>query len=333
MATVIVDGSSLDVGAVVAVARAGARVEVAPEALARMAETRALVERVVLRGDSVYGLTTGVGVRKRVALAGDEIARFNHRIIAEHRTAQGARRAGRRRARDDAAPAERVRARQLRRAPRARRAPRRRPEPGRAAAGADARLDRPGRPDAARRPRGRGLPRTSPLEAKEGLAVLNANAFSTGWAALAIADARTLLDAMTLAAALDLEAFAREPDAAARGRRRRRGRTRASSRSSQRMRAALAGSRLWEPGAARNLQDPLSFRGAAAILGAARDALGFVERQLAVELNASQENPLALLAEDRIISVANYESLPLAMALDLMRIALVPTDQRRQRAR
>ncbi len=31
-----------------------------------------------------------------------------------------------------------------------------------------------------------------------------------------------------------------------------------------------------------------------------------------------------LLAEDRIISVANYESLPLAMALDLMRIALVP---------
>ena len=31
-----------------------------------------------------------------------------------------------------------------------------------------------------------------------------------------------------------------------------------------------------------------------------------------------------LLAEDRIISVANYESQPLAMALDLMRIALVP---------
>jgi ribosomal protein S18 acetylase RimI-like enzyme len=91
------------------------------------------------------------------------------------------------------------------------------------------------------------------------------------------------------------------------------------------MRAALDGSHLWQPGSARNLQDPLSFRGAAAILGAARDALGFVERQLAVELNASQENPLTVPAEDRIISVANYESLPLAMALDLMRIALIPT--------
>ena len=90
MATVLVDGRSLEIGDVVAVARAGARVELAPAALARMATTRALVERVVLRGDTVYGLTTGVGVRKRVALAGDEIARFNRRILAEHRTAQGA---------------------------------------------------------------------------------------------------------------------------------------------------------------------------------------------------------------------------------------------------
>ena len=165
--------------------------------------------------------------------------------------------------------------------------------------------------------------RDVPLEAKEGLSVLNANAFSTGWAALAIADARTLLDAMTLAAALDLEGFGANltPLHEAVGKARP---YPGLIDELDRMRGALAGSRLWQPGAARNLQDPLSFRGAAAILGAARDALGFVERQLAVELNASQENPLALLAEDRIISVANYESLPLATALDLMRIALVP---------
>ena len=207
MATVIVDGSSLDVGDVVAVARAGARVEIAPEALARMAETRALVERVVLRGDSVYGLTTGVGVRKRVALAGDEIARFNRRIIAEHRTAQG---------RD--APDDVVRATMLR------------------LLNGFARGSAGVRPALAQRladalnageqPRVRMLGSIGQgdlmpladlataifaevsLEAKEGLAVLNANSFSTGWAALAIADARTLLDAMTLAAALDLEGFA-----------------------------------------------------------------------------------------------------------------------------
>jgi histidine ammonia-lyase len=322
MDTVVVDGCSLDVGAVVAVARAGARVEVAPSALARMAETRALVERVVLRGDPVYGLTTGVGVRKRVALAGDEIARFNRRIIAEHRTAQGA-----------DAPDDIVRATMLR------------------LLNGFARGSAGVRPvlaerlaealNAGERPRVRVLGSTGqgdlmqladlasevfgelPLEAKEGLSVLNVNAFSTGWAALAIADARLLLNAMTLAAALDLEAFAANltplHEAVARARPYPGLRDELA-----RMRDALAGSELWRPGAARNLQDPLSFRGAAAILGAARDALHFVEGQVAVELNASQENPLVLLEEDRIISVASYESLPLAQALDTLRIALVP---------
>jgi histidine ammonia-lyase len=323
MATVVVDGSSLDVGDLVAVARAGARVEVAPAALERMAETRALVERVVLRGDSVYGLTTGVGVRKRVTLAGDDIASFNRRIIAEHRTAQGA-----------DAPNDVVRATMLR------------------LLNGFARGTAGVRPALAERlvdalngdeqPRVRLLGSIGqadlmpladlasevfdrvPLQAKEGLAVLNANAFSTAWAALAIADAHVLLDAMTLAAALDLEAFAANltPLHEAVGRVRPYPGLQDELR---RMRAALAGSALWRPGAARNLQDPLSFRGAAAILGAARDALAFVERQLAIELNASQENPLVLLAEDRIVSVANYESLPLAIALDSMRIALVPT--------
>jgi histidine ammonia-lyase len=323
MATVIVDGSSLDVGAVVAVARAGARVEIAPEALARMAETRALVERVVLRGDSVYGLTTGVGVRKRVALAGDEIARFNRRIIAEHRTAQG---------RD--APPDVVRATMLRLLNGfARGSSGVRPALAERLADALNRGEQPRVRTLGSIGQGDLMPladlaaelfREVPLEAKEGLSVLNANAFSTGWAALAVADARTLLDAMTLAAALDLEAFAanltplHQAVAVARP-------YPGLVEELDRMRSALAGSRLWEPGAARNLQDPLSFRGAAAILGAARDALRFVEGQLAVELNASQENPLTLLAEDRIISVANYESLPLAAALDLMRIALVPT--------
>ena len=322
MATVIVDGSSLDVGDVVAVARASARVEVAPSALERMARTRALVERVVLRGDSVYGLTTGVGVRKRLALTGDEIASFNRRIIAEHLTAHGA-----------DAPADVVRATMLRLLN------------GFARGGAGVRpalaerlVDALNRDE---RPRMRTLGSTGQgdlmqladlasavfrdveLEAKEGHALLSANAFSSAWAALAIADTRTLLDAMTLAAALDLEAFAANltplHDAVGKARP-----YPGLVEELRRLRSALEGSRLWGPEAPRNLQDPLSFRGAAAILGAARDALRFVEGQVAIELNAAQENPMTLLAEDRIISAANYESLPLAQALDVMRIGLIP---------
>jgi histidine ammonia-lyase len=50
----------------------------------------------------------------------------------------------------------------------------------------------------------------------------------------------------------------------------------------------------------------------------------FARRQLEIELNASQGNPIVLVDEDRVISVANFEVVPLAAALDLVRIALAP---------
>ena len=47
-----------------------------------------------------------------------------------------------------------------------------------------------------------------PLAAKEGISLINNNSFGTGLAALALADAVRLLEACTVAAALDWEAFA-----------------------------------------------------------------------------------------------------------------------------
>ena len=64
-----------------------------------------------------------------------------------------------------------------------------------------------------------------------------------------------------------------------------------------RMRALLDAAALWEPDAARFLQDPLTFRCVPQVHGAARDALTFVEEQLAIELNAHQGNPLVVPAE------------------------------------
>ena len=58
--------------------------------------------------------------------------------------------------------------------------------------------------------------------------------------------------------------------------------------------------------------------------GAASDALAYAGRRLAVELNAAQGNPLVVPGEERLISVANFEVLALAAALDLARIALAP---------
>jgi histidine ammonia-lyase len=86
----------------------------------------------------------------------------------------------------------------------------------------------------------------------------------------------------------------------------------------------LDGSYLWQDGAARSLQDPLSFRCIPQVRAAAYAAFAFAQARVAVELNTSQENPLVLLDEGRLISVGNFDALPLAQALDVARLGLAP---------
>jgi histidine ammonia-lyase len=322
LTTVVLDGRSLTIAEVVAVAREGADVELAPDALERMRSARDLVERVLERGDAVYGMTTGVGARKKVSVPAEEVGAFNRALIANHLVGAG-----------PDATAEIVRATMLRLANAlASGTPGVRPELAeRLAAALNAREhprvrllgslgqgDLPAMADLAH-----GLFAGAELEAKEALALVNSNALSTGMAALSVADTGRLLEAMDVAGALDLEAFAANltllHPAIAQVRP-----YPGLVESVARLRGLLEGSSLWQPGAARNLQDPLSFRGLPQLHGALRDALSFTRGQLEIELNASQENPLVVPDEGRIVSVANFEILPLAAALDFLRIALAP---------
>jgi histidine ammonia-lyase len=322
--SVILDGERLTLADVVRVARGDERVEVSPGALARVRAARGVVERAstVVDGAGVYGVTTGVGVRKRVRVGADDMAAYNRRLIADHRIAAG-----------PAAPRDVVRAAMLRLANGfAKGTSGVRPEllgrvvdalndgetPHVRMLGSAGQSDLGPLADLAH-----GICGDMPLAAKEGISLINNNSFGTGAAALALADAQRLLEAFTVAAALDWEAFAANTSplhravAAARP-------YAGIKHRSERMRELLAGSYLWTAGAARNLQDPLSFRNAAAILGAVDDGLGYACSQLAIELNAAHENPFVVVADELIISVANYEVLPLAAALDFARIALVP---------
>jgi histidine ammonia-lyase len=90
------------------------------------------------------------------------------------------------------------------------------------------------------------------------------------------------------------------------------------------IRSLFDGSELLEPGAARSLQDPLSFRCVPQVHAAAHDAFAFARRRLELELNASQENPIVLVGEGRLVSVGNFDALALTQALDVVRIALAP---------
>src|SRR5690242_670675 len=329
--TITLNGRDLTVTQVVAAARHGETVALAPEAVAAMRRSRAIVQEILARGEPVYGLTTGVGERKAYLLDPAERQRFNHRLVLNHRIAQG-----------DAAPADVVRGAMLCLvnsyamgvtgvrpelaemivtllnegfAPPVRRL------------GSIGQGDLGPMADLAH-----GLITRSGFEVaeNEGLALVSSNAFTTAWACLATADAEALLAVFDVAGALDLEAFGANvaclhpvieqirpfPGLAA---------------TLHQLRLLLAGSYLWQPGAARFLQDPLTFRCLPQVHGAARDALGYVMSILHIELNSSQSNPVVVPAangpgneQGRIVSVGNFDIGHLAAALDFLRIALAP---------
>ena len=315
-------GSQLTVEQVVAVARDGARVEIDAEAVARMRRRRSVVERASAEGRPVYGVTTGVGMRRGTAVDAGSAAAFNRSAILGHLVGLGPP------ASEDVARASLLRlANGLVAGYQGVR-----PEVATALvdtlnAGGAPRvnvLGTVGQADLAQHADlAHGALGELALEAGEALGLLAGNAFATGQAALVVADAVAFLAWLDAAAALDFEALranlgALHPEIA---------RARpypGIAATLTRMHELLAGSALWEPGEARFLQDPLTFRCVPQLHGAARDALGFVEQQVAVELNAHQGNPLVVEEEGRLVSVGNFDSQPLATALDLLRIALAP---------
>jgi histidine ammonia-lyase len=320
--TVVVDGASLTLDHVARVVHGHEPVALSPDARTRMVRSRERVERVLGSGMEVYGLTTGLGERKRHRVAVEDQAEFNRRVVETSRVGTG-----------PPATAEVVRATMLCLANRFAKAT----TPARpvlvdrlvGALNADQRplvrsLGSLGMTDLA--PLGdlaHGVLGDLELAAGEGLALVNNNAFSTGASALAVLDARRLTESLTVAAALDMEAFAANltvlDEAVATTRPYPGARDELSL-----LRRMLAGSHLWSEVAARNLQDPLSFRSIVQVHGALRDSLAFAEQQLAVELNAHDSNPLLVPDQDRVISVGSYDVLPVAAALDFVRIALAP---------
>ena len=318
--TVALTGTDLTLDEVVRVARDGEKVELAPIAVEKMRASRAVVEQALESGQQVYGFTTGVGMRKRFAIEEDQ-ARFNRQLIRGHLVGQG-----------PAASEDVVRATMVKLANGlAQGYPGVRPElaqllvdrlndgvtPRVRVLGSVGQADLSANADLVE-----GILGDFQLAAGEALVLVDNNAFSTGLAVLAVSDCERLLDALDVAGALDLEAFAAnlgivdEEVAEAR--------PHLGLRSTiSRLRALLEGSCLWDA-QPRNLQDPLTFRTLPQVNGATRDALSYVQGVLAVELNAHQGNPVVSAVGRRVIAAGNFDIVPLAAALDFLRIALAP---------
>ncbi len=89
-----------------------------------------------------------------------------------------------------------------------------------------------------------------------------------------------------------------------------------------RCRKFLEGSYLHEEHPDRALQDPLSFRGGFTITGTVTDALNFVKKILSIQMNSPSDNPCIMLDKKNLYVNSNFETTTLAVGVEMLSIAL-----------
>ena len=335
LAAIELDGHSLSIEDVVAVARRSVPVTVAPVTVKRLEESRLVIEAAVARGDTVYGVTTGFGKLAHVRIPATDLRRLQLNLIRSHASGVG-----------DPLSDEAVRAMMLLRAnvlllgtsgvrpvlpelivgmlnagvhPTV-------PSQGSVGASGDLAplshlaLAMIGEGADGRRLRDAGLAPIT-LEAKEGLAFVNGTQAQTGLAALLVHDAWVLWRTAHAAAAMSLEAVRGTPapfDARIHEARPHP----AQRRSAALLAALLADSAIRESHRDNDprVQDAYSLRCTPQILGAVGEALGFAAGLVTTELNSATDNPLVF--GDEVISGGNFHGQPIALALDVLGIAL-----------
>ena len=344
--SVVLDGGALAVADVVAVARRGAPVALGPEARRRLEAARAVVEDVIARGEVVYGVNTGFGELSRVHISDGDLATLQQNLLRSHAAGVG-----------EPLPDEVVRGMLLLlAASQARGHSGVRPVvaervvemlnrgampvvPARGSLGAsgdlaplahiglvligegEATLDGERLPGRAALERAGLAPIT--LAAKEGLAIINGTHLMAAAGALAIHDAHILVESAEVAAGMSLEALRGTDvpfDARIQAVRRQAGQVETAAH----MRALLAGSaiipshRTDDP----RIQDPYTLRCIPQVIGAVRDTVAHCTRIVEAELAAVTDNPLCFPEEDAVLSGGNFHGQPIALALDILAIAL-----------
>nr|WP_240148585.1 aromatic amino acid ammonia-lyase [Diaminobutyricibacter tongyongensis] len=164
------------------------------------------------------------------------------------------------------------------------------------------------------------------LAPHEGLAVLSSNAYSLGAGALVLSALAGRVGAWDSVVALALEALGAAGPAGnlgafsaeiadARGGPGQRA-------SAAVLRAALEGSALTASDRTVTVQDPIAFRTVPQLHGALREAVDRGLAEIDLELAARSDNPLVDAGTGRMISGGNFQAVPLALALENVRLAL-----------
>lgn len=158
------------------------------------------------------------------------------------------------------------------------------------------------------------------LQAKEGLALINGDTFMVGLGALELYDALQIAKISEIACAMTMEAIEvvlqALNDKIARARR-----FNGQIITAANLRRLMEGSQILA-GPPTRVQDAYSIRCAPVILGASRESLLWVRRQIETEMNAAQDNPLVFAETDEVLSGGNFHGQPICMPLETMAQAI-----------
>ncbi|MGO4869996.1 MAG: histidine ammonia-lyase [Roseiarcus sp.] len=324
----------------------GARVALDPACRAKVAASAEAVQRILARGEPVYGINTGFGKLAGVRIEPADLARLQRNIVLSHAAGVGE---------TTSLPITRLMM-ALKLGSLAQGASGVRPEtidciaamldrgvtpvvPAQGSVGASGDLAPLAHMAAAMIGVGeadlddRVMPAAEALAAvgleplalqpKEGLALLNGTQFSTANALVALFEAEMLFRSALATGALSLDA-ARGSDSPFDPRIHALRRHRGQRESAEALRALVAGSeirashRFGDP----RVQDPYCLRCQPQVMGAALDLLRQAAATLADEANAVSDNPLVFAEDDEALSGGNFHAEPVAFAADVIALAL-----------
>lgn len=342
--TIVLDGSSLTIEKLIAIARFGEKVALDPAALERIRACRALLEKKLAAKEIMYGTNTGIGEFSERVLSDEQVKEFQRYLIYNHAAGIG-----------DPLPIEQVRAAMASRINvHAHGNSACRPEitltlvemlnkgvtpvvcqKGSVGASGDLapmsqiallllgegeafyqgeRL--PGRVAMERA----GIPIPG-LEARDGLATINGANVLTAISALQIYDMERWLKQAEIAAAMSLEALLANLKPYDERLHRLRGFPGAIA-SARNIMKCIAGSDLTTGKVKTKVQDAYSMRSTPQVIGAARDALRWARQQVEIELNGVGDNPIWIPEDGMTLTGANFQGTPVALPMDMVGAAI-----------
>ncbi|MBI4364411.1 MAG: histidine ammonia-lyase [Candidatus Latescibacteria bacterium] len=323
----------------------GARVSLAPDVPARVAPSRALIERLLKTGESVYGVNTGFGELKSVRIEARDVEALQANLIRSHAAGSGPPlepRATRLmlalRAHSLALGFSGVRLTLLEHLVKMLEANVIPVVPSRGSLGAsgdliplahlalaaigEGEVHVEGRvAKAADLLRGNGIAPLT-LQAKEGLALINGTQAMTSVGALALIEAADVLRAAHVACALSADAARasiKPFDPRVHAIRPHEGQRDSAAALSR----LLTGSGIVasHEGCGR-VQDPYSIRCAPQVMGSSITAFRMARETLLTEVNSVSDNPICFAETGEVVSAGNFHGEPVAQALDFFAIGM-----------